>query len=96
MDGYMDAAKSVHTGYPQGSLVSGVLANYYYTPLLELATDKVARHSLDTFAQEPEAARMSHQTPITAGLFVDDESLYTASNSPTSMQSDYRRQSRKS
>ena len=92
----MDAVKAVQTRCSHASLVSGVLANYYSTPLLELERGKVTGHGLDTFAQEPEAARMNHQIPVTAGLFVDDEPCTRHQTAPISMQSDYRRHSRKS
>jgi len=36
MDGFTDGARAVRTGCPQGSPVSGVLANYYSTPLHEM------------------------------------------------------------
>jgi len=36
VDGYTDKAKAMQTGCPQNSPVSGVLANYYSTMLLEM------------------------------------------------------------
>jgi len=37
----------------------------------------------DVLAQEPDDTRRNNETPITAGLFVDDGSLHTAADSPT-------------
>ncbi len=36
VDGFTDKARTVHTGRPQGSPVSGVLAKYDSAPLLEI------------------------------------------------------------
>ena len=82
VDGFTDRARAVRTGCPQGSPVSGVLANYYSAPLLESFRQENARERDET-AQNAHAYRRIKETPITAGLFVDDGSLYTASSSPT-------------
>jgi len=81
VDGYTDRAKAVRTGCPQGSPVSGVLANYYSAPLLEMFLREHTRNQ-DEPAQNMDNNRNCH-TPVTAGLFVDEGSLYMASSSPT-------------
>jgi hypothetical protein len=69
-------------GCPQGSPVSGVLANYYSAPLLKaLAQENTQNQHNPT--QPPNNTRGNSETPITAGLFVDDGSLYMASNDLT-------------
>ena len=81
VDGYMDRARAIRTGCPQGSPILGVLANYYSAPLLELFSQENTRNQ-DELTPTMEY-RWNNNTPITAGLFVNDGSLYTASNSPT-------------
>ena len=82
VDGFTDGARAVCTGCPQGSPVSGVLANYYSAPLLEMFLQANAQIR-DAPTQNPDIRGHNDETPITAGLFVDDRSLYTASKSPT-------------
>ena len=79
IDGFTDRARAVRTGCPQGSPVSGVLANYYSAPLLEM----FAREDEQDRKENLITIRGHRETPITAGLFVDDGSLYIASNDPT-------------
>ena len=43
IDGYTDKARAVRTGCPQGSPVSGVLANYYSAPLLEMFAQETSK-----------------------------------------------------
>ena len=43
VDGFTDRARSVQMGYPQGIPVSGVLANYYSAPVLEILTRESAQ-----------------------------------------------------
>ena len=81
IDGYTDKARAVRTGCPQGSPVSGVLTNYYSTPLLEMFAQENEQNR-NELAQNPNNTRRHSETPITAGLFVDDGSLYTALNDP--------------
>ena len=81
VDRYTDRVRAIRTGCPQGSPISGVLANYYSAPLLELFSQENTRNQ-DKLTPTMEY-RWNNNTPITAGLFVDDGSLYTASNSPT-------------
>ena len=58
-----------------------MLANHYSAPLLELFSQENTRNQdKPTLTME---YRQNNNTPITAGLFVNDGSLYTASNSPT-------------
>ena len=79
---YTDKARAVRTGCPQGSPVSGVLANYYSAPLLEMFVQENEQNQ-NELAQNLNNTGRHSETPITAGLFVDDGSLYTASNDPT-------------
>ena len=79
---YINKAGAVRTGCPQGIPVSGVLANYYSAPLLEIFARGDERDRNEP-VQNPNNTRGHSETPITAGLFVDDGSLYTASNDPT-------------
>ena len=69
-------------GCPQGSPVSGVPTNYYSAPLLEIFARESAQDH-DAPAQNPDDTKRNNETSIIAGLFVDDGSLYTASDSPT-------------
>ena len=84
VDGYTDreGQDPCERGCPQGSPVSGVLASYYSAALLEMFIQGNRRnHSIP--AQELDNTRYNNGTPITAGLFADDGSLHTASDSPT-------------
>ena len=78
----MDRARAVRMGCPQGSPVSGVLANYYSAPLLESFQQENMQEQ-DEPAQNAHTYRRIKETPIMAGLFIDNGSLYTASSSPT-------------
>ena len=69
-------------GRPQGSPVSGVPANYYSAPLLEIFAREGAQEH-DVPAQNPNDTKRNNETSIITRLFVDDGSLYTASDSPT-------------
>ena len=82
MDGFTDRARTVRTGCPQGSPVSGVLANYYSATLLEMFMQENGQNHAEP-EQERDNTRQDNETPITAGLFVHDGSLHTASDSPT-------------
>jgi hypothetical protein len=62
--------------------VSGVLANYYSTPILKTFIQENMQEQVNP-AQNTNNTRGNNETPVTAGLFVDDGSLYTASNDPT-------------
>ena len=81
VDGYMDRARAVRTGCPQGSPIPGMLANYYSALLLKLFSQENTRNQ-DKPTPTMEY-RQNNITPITAGLFINDGSLYTASDSPT-------------
>jgi len=58
-----------------------VLANYYSAPLLEMFMQENAQDQ-DKLTQNMDNNGCNNETPITAGLFMDDGSLYTASSSP--------------
>jgi hypothetical protein len=62
--------------------VSGVLANYYSAPLLKTFIQENMQEQINP-TQNTNNTRGNNETPVTAGLFVDDGSLYTASNDPT-------------
>ena len=84
MDGFTDEARAVQTGCPQGSPVSGILANYYSAPLLEMFhQENTQDENEDEPTQNANNNEHNEGAPIIAGLFVDDRSLYMASSSPT-------------
>ena len=56
IDGFTDRARAVRTGCPRGSPVSGVLANYYSVPLLEMFARKDERNRNEP-AQNPNSTR---------------------------------------
>ena len=62
--------------------VSGVLTNYYSAPLLEIFAQESAQDH-DAPAQNPNDTKRNNETSIIAGVFADDGSLYTASDSLT-------------
>ena len=69
-------------GHPQGSPVSEVPTKYYSAPLLEIfARESAQDHGAP--AQNPDDTKRNNEMSIIAGLFVDDGSLYTSSESPT-------------
>ena len=67
---------------PQGGAVSGVLANYYRAPLFKMFA-REGEQDQSELAQNRNKTRAYSETLITAARFIDDSTLYTASNDPT-------------
>lgn len=84
VDGTQTSPTRVRTGCPQGSPVSGVLANYYSAPLLEIFEEEYRRfkeENQDSFNTPSDDLTTHRQTPVSADLFVDDGKLHTSSSS---------------